>query len=209
MGEIIQVNGRNGLLYERVDGVSMWGQLAKQPGRFFEFARRMAELHAEMHANATRPDLPPQRQRLERKINGADPLPAPLKEAALSALAALPDGRSICHGDFHPGNILLAAERVVVIDWIDASLGNPLADAARTTVIAIGATASPQVPNRALKSLIRLFHAVYLRYYFRLRPGGQEEYRRWLPIVAAARLSEEIPELETWLIKTARKGLKS
>jgi hypothetical protein len=42
-----------------------------------------------------------------------------------------------------------------------------------------------------------------LKYYFNLRPGGENEYRHWLPIVAAARLSENIPELETWLIRKA------
>ena len=37
------------------------------------------------------------------------------------------------------------------------------------------------------------------------RREGQivNEYRRWLPIVAAARLSENIPELEQWLTKKA------
>jgi thiamine kinase len=208
-GEIVRVNERNGLVYERVNGPNMWDTLEKQPWRLFEFARRTAELHAEMHANATRPDIPPQRRRLERKINGADRLPAALKEAALSALAALPDGGSICHGDFHPANILLTPTRAVVIDWIDASLGNPLADVARTTIILLGAAASSQVPNAALKLALRLFHAIYLRRYFQLRPGGEDEYRRWLPIVAAARLSENMPELETWLVETARKGLKS
>jgi hypothetical protein len=74
---------------------------------------------------------------------------------------------------------------------------------ARTTVIALGAAASSQVPNAALKFFVRLFHADYLRHYFRLRPGGQDEYQRWLPVVAAARLSENIPELETWLVRQA------
>lgn len=52
-----------------------------------------------------------------------------------------------------------------------------------------------------MKFFIKLFHSVYLRHYFRLRPGGESEYRRWLPVVAAARLSENIPEIESWLMK--------
>ena len=114
----------------------------------------------------------------------------------------------VTHGDFHPGNILLTPGRAVVIDWIDASLGNPLADVARTTVIALGAAASSQVPNAALKFFLRLFHTVYLRCYFQLLPGGEAEYRRWLPVVAAARLSENIPELEHWLVEQAQEGLQ-
>lgn len=207
VGEILQVNHRNGMVYERVDGPSMWETLARKPWRVAHYARLTGELHAEMHANALRPDIPSQRLGLERKINTAKPLPAPVKRAVLAALATLPNGKSICHGDFHPGNILLTSSRAVVIDWIDASLGNPLADVARTTIIALGASASSQIPNRAMRVFVRLFHAMYLRHYFQLRSGGEAEYRRWLPVVAAARLSENIPELETWLVEQARKGL--
>ena len=42
-----------------------------------------------------------------------------------------------------------------------------------------------------------------------LRPGGEDLYRHWLPIVAAARLSEGIPKLEKWLIAQAEYGTRS
>lgn len=205
-GEIVQVNNRNGLIYERVDGASMWEGLQRKPWRVVRYAHQTAELHAEVHANTLRPDIPSQRRRLERKIKAADPLPASVKQSLLAALTNLPDGDSICHGDFHPGNILLTPAHAVVIDWIDASIGNPLADVARTTIIILGAAASSQVPNQVMKFFVKLLHSMYLRRYFHLRHGGETEYRRWLPVVAAARLSENIPELERWLIKQARKG---
>ena len=46
-------------------------------------------------------------------------------------------------------------------------------------------------------------HVVYLRRYFQLRPGGFDEYRRWLPIVAGARLNENVPGWDDWLLKQA------
>jgi uncharacterized protein (TIGR02172 family) len=208
VGDIVQVNGRNGLIYERVDGVSMWEVLGKQPWLLLRFARQTADLHARMHARPIQPDLPSQHQRLERKIRGADPLPAPLKQAALEALASLPQGDCLCHGDFHPQNILVTERGPVIIDWIDASLGSPLSDVARTSVIILGAAASRQVPDRFQKAFARLFHTRYLHHYFRLRPGGEEEYHRWLPVVAAARLSEGIAELEDWLVEQVHKGLE-
>jgi Ser/Thr protein kinase RdoA (MazF antagonist) len=134
-------------------------------------------------------------------------LPASVKTAALAALSTLPYGGQICHGDFHPGNIMHTPGRAVVIDWIDASRGNPLADMARTTIIVMGAAASSEVPNPALKVIIRLFHSIYLHHYFQLRPCGEEEFRRWLPVVTAARLRENIPELEYWLLQQAEKVL--
>ena len=90
---------------------------------------------------------------------------------------------------------------------MDASLGNPLADLARTTVILRGAVATSQIPKRWQKTAVRIFHARYLRHYFALRPGGEAEYGRWLPLVAAARLSENIPELERWLVAQVEWGL--
>lgn len=205
VGEIIQVNGRNGLIYQRVEGCSMGEALAHRPWRLFHFARRTAELHAALHAVAAPADMPDQKRRLQRKIEQARALPEELRRRALDAVGKLPAGDRICHGDFHPGNILMAARGEVIIDWIDACRGNPLADLARTSVLALGTAATAQVAQAGMKASLRLFHALYLRRYFRVRPGGYEEYRRWLPVVAAARLSENIPELEQWLVRWAAK----
>jgi uncharacterized protein (TIGR02172 family) len=207
VGHILQVNGRNGLIYEYVNGQNMWGIIQKQPWRFIASASQTAQLHSEMHSNPLQTNLPSQRRRLENKLRGANPLSDLHKQTLLAALSALPDDNCICHGDFHPGNILVDHRRHIVIDWIDASRGNPLADVARTTVILLGAAASSQIPIPAMKVIIRLFHAVYLQRYFIQRPGGEAEYQRWLPIVAAARLSENIPELKKWLLEQAGKAL--
>lgn len=203
VGEIIQVNGRNGLIYQRVDGRSMWEVLARQPWRLLSFARRMAELHAALHAAAAPADLPDQRGRFLNRIQYEGALPEDVRRRVLNLLESLPAGERICHGDFHPGNILLTARGAVVIDWIDVSRGSPLADVARTSIIALGAAATQQVPKMGMKAILRLFHGLYLRRYFRLCPGGFTEYRRWLAVVAAARLAENMPELESWLVRQA------
>jgi uncharacterized protein (TIGR02172 family) len=205
VGEVVQVNGRNGLIYQRVDGRSMWEILAHQPWRLVSFAWRMAELHAALHAVAAPADLPDQRRRLRRKIEQAGGLPEEIRQRALGILDKLPAGDWICHGDFHPGNVLLTARGEVIIDWIDVSCGNPLADLARTSIIALGAAATRQVPQLGMKATLRLFHWLYLRRYFHLRPGGYDEYHRWLPVVAAGRLGENMPELEAWLVRQAAK----
>jgi Ser/Thr protein kinase RdoA (MazF antagonist) len=209
VGDIIRVNERNGLLYERVDGPSMLDVLLSRPWRVFHYARRLSALQAAMHAQVPQPtftaDVPAQREKLEHKIRRAAALPGDLRSTLLATLAVMPEGDRICHGDFYPGNVLLTAEDEVVIDWIDATRGNPLADVARTTVILRGAAESDQIPSRFLKALVRIFHRAYIRSYFSLRPGGEREYRRWLPMVAAARLSEGMPELEDWLVAQAQR----
>ncbi|NOH01079.1 MAG: phosphotransferase [Chloroflexi bacterium] len=203
--ELVQVDGRNGLIYERVRGDSMLTMFQRKPWMVFSHARMLARLHVQMHGCVFDVDVPDQRRKLDYKLRHADALPTPLKTALSNSLLSLPEGDRVCHGDFHPANVLVDGSNAAVIDWIDASRGNPLADVARTSIILLGAAASLQVPNPLLKVFVRTFHSAYLREYFRLEPGGYEEYRRWLPIVAGARLSENIPELEKWLVKQAGK----
>ncbi len=206
VGEIVVVNGRTGLIYERVTGQNMLEVMPQKPWTIWRYGRRLAELHVEMHSQTIALEIPPQRQRLVEKIEAAKSLPDDLRRRILADLATMPDGDQICHGDFHPGNVLATPQGEVVIDWIDATRGNPLADLARSSIIALGAAASSQTSG-VEKLFVRLFYTIYLHRYFALRPGGREEYGRWLPIVAAARLSENIPELEPWLLAQAEKGL--
>ncbi|MFC2013409.1 phosphotransferase family protein [Chloroflexota bacterium] len=57
-------------------------------------------------------------------------MPSRVKEVVLEALEQLPDGSAVCHGDFHPRNIIISSRGPVIIDWANATQGNPLADVA-------------------------------------------------------------------------------
>ncbi len=215
VGEIIRVKERYGLEYERLYGESMFKMFQHRPWNVFRYARRWAELQVAVHASKIQTDLPQQRQISENNIYHAQALPAQLRLRALAALEALPDGDKLCHGDFWPGNILMTEKGEIIIDWIHASHGNPLADLARTTNLVLGFTRTSQIrrpflsytssktssiKNSLLQIFCRIFYPVFLNYYFEFYPGDRDEYQRWLPIVAAARLSDDIPELEKMLI---------
>ena len=53
---------------------------------------------------------------------------APRLHDACEALASLPPGPTLMHGDFHPWNALRDGDRVVVIDWSDSAMGHPFMD---------------------------------------------------------------------------------
>jgi uncharacterized protein (TIGR02172 family) len=222
VGEIIHLNDRYGLEYERVYGASMWKMFQHKPWRVLQYSRRQAELHASVHAIRIQTQLPSQREILENNIRHAEALSAQLQKKALAALKAMPGGDRLCHGDFWPGNILVTAQREFIIDWIHAAYGNPLADLARTTNLVLGFIGTSQVKrpflsygssktgaikNSLLQVFCRTIYPVYLNYYFTLCPGDRNEYLRWLPIIAAARLSDNIPELEHMLISQVQKNL--
>jgi uncharacterized protein (TIGR02172 family) len=205
VGDLIEVEGRYGLTYERVAGESMLAMFRRNLWGVVRYARLFAKLHTQMHEKAFEADVPRLHEKLQRRISRLDALPASLKTSLLDALRTLPEADRVCHGDFHPANLLISGNDANIIDWIDASRGNPLADVARTSIILRGAAENAQIRNPLLRIPVKSFHSIYLNEYFRLRPGGQAEYRRWLPIVAAARLDEGIEELEGWLLAQAKR----
>jgi aminoglycoside phosphotransferase (APT) family kinase protein len=172
----------------------MTQQLVSKPWTLMGCAHLLAELHAAMHTREL-PELPALRRRLEEKIRSAEHLSASQREAALNALGQLPDDNVLCHGDFHPDNVLLSPMGAKIIDWPDATRGHPLADVARTSLILrVGGLPPGSTRRRLLQSLRALFHAAYLRRYFQLHSGSRTELAGWQLPVAAARLSEGIPE---------------
>ena len=47
---IMEVDGRHGIIYERVDGPSMLKELISKPEKLEHFANLFAKLHTQMHA---------------------------------------------------------------------------------------------------------------------------------------------------------------
>jgi aminoglycoside phosphotransferase (APT) family kinase protein len=197
VGAVVEMRGRVGLVYERVDGPTMLEEIVSKPWSLLRSARLLAELQAKVHAVGWATGLPSQHKRLEGKIRQAQGLDPILREAKLRALQAMPVGDRLCHGDFHPGNVIITPRGPIVIDWADATQGNPLADVARSALILLGAKASVASPVQ--KVMLAWYHQAYLRRTFELRRGGKEEAMAWYPIVAAARMSEGIAEIQDWL----------
>jgi Ser/Thr protein kinase RdoA (MazF antagonist) len=205
IGAMIEVAGRLGILYERLSGPSMLDALVRQPWTVARAGRVLARLHATIHA-CVRPELPSQRDSLIATIRHAPRLDAAAKRRVLAALARLPDGDAVCHGDLHPENVILAPRGPVVIDWMTATHGNPIADVTRT-VLMLRVGALPLDISAARRIMLELFRraflAVYLAEYRTLRPFPAEQIEPWIPILAAARLNEQIAAEEDRLVRLA------
>lgn len=162
----------------------------------------VAAVHAAMHG-CQRPELPSQRDTLIRAVEYAPALPEKSRDQVLSALRRLPDGDAVCHGDYHPDNLILSPRGVIVLDWLTGTHGNSCADVARTVllfriaVLPEGVSAAKRIMTQLLR---RAFLASYLRAYRRLRLISDADIGAWLPIVAAARLHERIPAEQATLL---------
>lgn len=208
VGEIIDVNGRRGLLYERLAGISMLQDMNTRPRTFLKHAHTLAELQVQIHRQSI-PGLPSYKDRLDHDLRNTAHLSEDLKDKALARLASLPNDERLCHGDYHPDNIFLTKSGPVVIDWMTACSGSPSADVARTSMIlSIGAKAAGKQVSPFIRMAIHLYQRAYLSRYRSLYPDGAEKISRWAPVIAAARLHENIiPEREA-LIRIVKEGLK-
>ena len=191
------VMGRPGLIMERIDGPDLLTLIGRRPWAVFRVARICGEVHARLHEVRAPSVIPPAKDTLKQRIGSSGQLPQHLSEFARETLDGLPDGDRLCHGDFHPGNILMAGDEPVLIDWTNARRGDPMADVGRTRVM-LRLGEAPPGTSFALRALARvgrnLLLSQYLRSYRRLRPLDMDAVKRWEIPIAAARLSEGIEE---------------
>jgi aminoglycoside phosphotransferase (APT) family kinase protein len=195
--EQIVVVGRHGIVYERVEGRTMLRELSAHPERLQDMAQLMADLHAQIHQFKAE-GLPRARDRFARMLNGA-PLSDAQKAAIAQHMAALPDDDRVCHGDFHPDNIVLTPAGPRVIDWNNATAGHPLADVAWTSLVLRMGEAPPgsKAEMAALMEARKVFHDAYLE---RRLGANRDQLDAWLLPVMVARLVDNIPEEHERLI---------
>jgi Ser/Thr protein kinase RdoA (MazF antagonist) len=188
--ERVEIDGRAGIVFERVEGPSLVEYVQARPWKLGWSVRQLAELHARIHRCAAPPELPSQREWLAAGIDVAPGLSDADRDAARRRLAGLPGGAVLCHGDFHPGNVLVTARGPVVIDWGAATRGDALGDVACTLRLMRTASLPPWAP-RAMHLLLAgtrpLLVRGYLTGYLRRHGGTRAEVEAWRVPVAAGR----------------------
>jgi aminoglycoside phosphotransferase (APT) family kinase protein len=203
IGEVVTIDGRPGLEMERVDGPDLLTLMGRKPWKVPEIARLLGTIHARLHAVVAPAQLPTLRDHIRERISLASVLPPRLAAHALEALDELPDGDAICHGDFHPGNLLLGNDGPVVIDWVNAARGDARADVARTRLMLRVGAVPPGNPRifSALQSFGRDgFNLLYLRSYQRRHAIERALVDKWEVVRAADRLAEGISAEEPALL---------
>ena len=89
----------------------------------------------------------------------------------------------ICHGDFHPRNLLLDAATVWVIDWTDAGIGDRHGDIARTEwTFRFAAVAITGETGRAVNQAFTAMSRDYLPSYRRELSIDAARLRLWMPL---------------------------
>ena len=132
----VTVDGRSGIVLDRIDGVPLSEVLAAAEGAEVE---QLAERFVELQWRLNAPRCPGSRR--WSRVFGSSSTPPSTTPA--SAPSCWPGSMSsttarwvVLHYDFHPDNVLVTPEdRWVVIDWLTVAAGPAPADLARTLVL--------------------------------------------------------------------------
>jgi aminoglycoside phosphotransferase (APT) family kinase protein len=203
-----QIDGRTASVWERIRGISMWQQVVDAPHRGPDLGRLLADIQTDLFALVPPVTLPRQRDRLVSKIRRSA---ATVDATFARALDLLPPETSpprLCHGDLHPSNVILARGGPMLVDWFDASRGDPVADLARSSLTLLGDGASPpaHLPGADHATLEALTDAYLARLHERLEIDDAL-LARWQAVSAVARIAEGVasgPLLDVWTRFVAR-----
>lgn len=195
--DLIEIESRSGIIYERINGVTMMKIIGTRPLKVKEEARRLAELHKSIQQEVSF-NLPNCKVRLKDNISSTELLKSDVKIKLYEYIDGLEDGRVLCHGDFHPDNVIITKDGQVIIDWMTATEGNPLADVARTSIMfKFGVVPDKTFLEKQIINFVRSkFYSEYVRHYIKISGSKVEQIERWELPVAAARLTEWIPRDE-------------
>src|SRR3984893_16821118 len=172
------VGGRWGLVFDRVTQKSFAEQMLGKMNDVPRYLECMVQLQIRIHSHQAI-QFTGLKVSLAANIAVILPLDKLRKQELLDTLVDMPDGDRLCHGDFHPMNILGETSHPVIIDWLDARRGDPAADVCRSY-------------------LLLMLHAAeiapaYLDPYCRISGMARQRVFDWLPYVAAAKLAEDVP----------------
>jgi uncharacterized protein (TIGR02172 family) len=183
--EIIFLEERMGIIYDRVEGESL-SDWVMRTGDVQECAVYMAKLHKEILQNKIS-NVPNYKEFLKCNIVNAPAANSKKREEILQMLDKLMDGNTLCHGDFHPGNILIWSGHAMVIDFMNVCHGDFLYDVARTVFLVEYTPVPIEVEDREM--LLRLKKTLADLYLMQMNVT-REKIQDYLAVIIAARVGE-------------------
>jgi thiamine kinase-like enzyme len=99
-----------------------------------------------------------------------------IKQIALRSLSSINVQQQLCHFDIHLENIMISNETPIIIDWMNAKLGNPVMDIARTYII--------------MRQYVKRKANIYLKSICQKLNYQVEEVLKAIPLMAALRMLE-------------------
>lgn len=202
--ELIDFKHKKGIVFERIEGATLLRMSIQYPDELDRLTKEFADLHYRIHKYELDMNLiegstvHKQKTVLANNIQNASQLSSNMKKEITDYLESLPDGSCLCHGDFHPENVMIGG-RSWVIDWMTGMIGNPAGDVARTVLLFRYGTLPDEAPIKVKEAIDQMrdkLSKIYLEQYLAYSGLQFSEIAEWMLPIAAARLSEWISDEE-------------
>ena len=206
---LVEIDSRFGIVFQFIKGLTMLDYILSKPTTILREAKKLAILHTKMHTCEIS-ELSDQKNNYKKAIKQLQFVEPSTMNKILNYLEKLPSGEKLCHNDYHPDNVLISSNKIVVIDWITAAKGNPAADVARTYyILRYASKENVSKIETFLLNFLQLFAAnSYLNQYRKITGISRKEISQWEIFILAVRLTEGIPEEETYILKRIKYILK-
>ncbi len=214
--ELVDWNGRHGIVYDKIDGKSMQDilldqdNLEKKPtlsALLEKYATALALVHKKI-LSCKLPSAVSLKSILKKNIEDTEQLSRQWKSKLIVTLNGLPDGDFFCHGDFHFGNVIVSRERYFIIDYMNVCRGHEYGDIARTVYLIEMTPVPAEILDR---TFICEMKKQATDIYLKEMGVSRECLSDWLMIITAARLGElrdqQIEEKNAILDYLAVRGL--
>ncbi|WP_343066400.1 aminoglycoside phosphotransferase family protein [Heyndrickxia vini] len=175
--DVREINGKPAIVMEYIKGKTI-GELLYENMEEAEYYMTLSvEVHQNIHSKSGE-SFEPMAEKLSRQIHAAPILQLDQKKTLIKRLELLSVDNKLCHGDFHFYNLIVSDNKVAIIDWVDASGGSRCADVYRTYLL--------------LSQVSVKMADLYVSLYCEKSGLEKEEIFQWAPIIAGARLSENV-----------------
>ena len=186
--EVKKIDNRWAIISERIEGKTISALMKENPDNIDTYLNLFVDIQLIILGNEV-PLLNRIKEKFTRKLENAANIDENTKYELLQRLQGMKNHTKLCHGDYHPSNVIVKEDGTVyVIDWAHVTQGNASADAARTYLLF-----SIDNNEELAEKYLDLFSE---------KSGIEKSHiQRWIPIVAATQMTKNNPEEQEFLSK--------
>jgi len=200
--DLIEVDGRPGIIVEHIIGETIMERFLKHAviSKTNEnnqddirlTAQQLYKVHNTLFVGY---ELPSQKSVIKYNIMSVNYLSEHEKENVISLMDSLPSKHCMCHGDPNPGNIIIKNDgKAVLIDWMNATIGNPEADIAEYIIMIRYAVLPSDVPEN-IRTIFDLNREnlinIFMDEYTKLSGITYDDVVPWITPICARKLSAD------------------
>ncbi len=170
--EVTMIDGKWAIVIDYIPGKTLEELMIDNPEKRDEYLELFVDLQLSVHAQKC-PTLTRLKDKMRNKISQSS-LDATTKYELHHRLEGMPKHNKVCHGDFHPSNIIITDDGTpCILDWAHVTQGNASADAARTFLL-FSLEGDEKMAKR------------YLDIFCKKSDTARQYVEKWIPIVAAS-----------------------